>query len=163
MNTVRISGLVVDWDEINEDSILIQPDEITSYESGGYTVVQTQGSLVACRIRPFDDGVVQIQPKSDMKGRVASAGGHLNYGLSGYFKGFVYLGGRRKALVDWWEIFPNKEHHFISQQDKAAARLRISSIVGSWSGKDVVKVSRGYAFAPAAYIERLAAKRGLCN
>lgn len=40
-----------------------------------------------------------IQPRTDL-GRLVAAGGHANYGFSGYFKGSVYLTDERRKLAD---------------------------------------------------------------
>ena len=63
----------------------------------------------------LEDGDIQIQAVLDSDGKWAVAGGHANYGYSGYFRGYVWLRGARKRLVDWWTLFPGGEHHYATQ------------------------------------------------
>ena len=146
---ITLTGEVVGWDDVSNEEFSIAPEERETYEERGFTVVDVGGHTMAIRFTEFADGTIQIQPKSSMQGRAASAGGHTNYGYAGYFKGFVYLGGKRKALVDFWELFPNEEHHFAAQGDKPATEGRIAEAIAELEGTDVVKVKGGYSFMDA--------------
>ena len=83
-----------------------------------------------------------------MMGRMAATGGHANWGYSGYFKGYVYLKGQRKRLADFWKLFPNKEHHYAAQQNKAEAEAAIRAVIEQRARTIVHKVKGGYAFDP---------------
>ncbi|MER8783333.1 hypothetical protein NKH60_19150 [Mesorhizobium sp. M1006] len=146
MTAIKLTGRVVDWDHEEYDEVAIKPEEAGDFEANGYFVVTVGSSILAIRAAKPNDGDIKIQPKSDMHGRFASAGGHTNYGFSGYFKGFVYLAGKRKALVDWWTLFPGKEHHYAAQQDRGKAEAAIREIIETRAGNEVAKVKGGYAF-----------------
>jgi hypothetical protein len=104
------------------------------------------------------DGDIQVQAVLDMYGRDAIADRHPNYGYSGYFKGYVWQAGKRRKLVDWWTLFPNKEHHYSSQVGKRETVDTIKARLDILSGTPVKKVRGGYAFDPEAHLEREAAK-----
>jgi hypothetical protein len=104
------------------------------------------------------DGDIQIQAQIDAAGRFAIRGGHTNFGYSGRYVGFVCLRGARKRLVDWWTLFPSKEHHFAAQQDKPQVEALIRDYLEARTGAEVIKVPRGYAFDSQAHLERQAAK-----
>ncbi|WIW50346.1 hypothetical protein ML401_34880 (plasmid) [Bradyrhizobium sp. 62B] len=145
-DSIRLNGQVVNWDAENTEEISMSPDGIELYESQAYAVIEIAGQTIAFRSLPFEDGTIQIQPKSDMMGRTATAGGHANFGYSGYFKGYVYLDGKRKRLVDFWSLFPNGEHHYEAQKDKFATEAAIRAVIGQRAGTSVSKVKGGYAF-----------------
>jgi hypothetical protein len=107
----------------------------------------------------LDDGDIQLQAVLDSEGKWAIAGGHSNYGYSGYFRGYVWLDGARKRLVDWWTLFPGKEHHYATQGDKRKAAEAIQARIDILSGTAVQKVKGGYAFDPQAHLDRQEAKR----
>jgi hypothetical protein len=156
---IRLTGRVIGWDaEEDSDEQVIDTSQIQLYEARGYAVYEVAGKTYAAKSKPFEDGGIQLQPKSDMMGRFASGGGHTNYGYSGYFKAYVYLKGKRKALVDFWTLFPGNAHHYSAQQEKPKVEARIRTEIEGRAGTNVVKVARGYAFDPGTYSERLAAK-----
>ncbi|GLS32507.1 hypothetical protein SAMN04488498_12232 [Mesorhizobium albiziae] len=146
MNGIRLTGRVIDWDQEDYDEVTIEPAEAAEFESKGYMVATIQGHTWAFRKQPPNDGDIQIQPKSDIFGRLAAARGHTNYGFSGYFKGFVYLAGKRRKLVDWWTLFPGKEHQYASQQEKSKTEAAIRTIIETRAETEVVKVKGGYSF-----------------
>jgi hypothetical protein len=158
MTSIRLTGRTLDWDDAGLEEVSIKPDQAAEYEAQGYFIVEIAGHALACRETLPDDGDIQIQPKSDMYGRMASSGGHANMGYSGYFKGFVYLGGKRKALVDWWTLFPHQEHHYAAQQDKGKTEEAIRAIVSARSGREVTKIKGGYAFDADAHAVRQTGK-----
>lgn len=156
---IRLTGRVIGWDEEEDsDEHSITASETESYEAKGYLVCEIADKILAMKSIPFEDGIIQLQPKSDMLGRFASSDGHTNYGYSGYFKAYVYLKGKRKALVDFWSLFPGDGHHYSAQQDKAEVEGRIRVVIEARAGTDVIKVARGYAFDPTAHAERQASK-----
>ena len=107
MTTIRLTGRVVGWDEEGDfDERTIAASETETYEANGYLVCEIAGKPYAMKSIPFEDGTIQLQPESDMLGRFASSEVHANYGYSGYFKAYVYLEGKRKALVDFWSFLP---------------------------------------------------------
>jgi len=134
---------------VSNEEFSIAPGERETYEEKGFMVVDVGRHPMVIRFTEFADGTVQLQPKSSMQGRAASAGAHANYGYAGYFKGFVYLGGKRKTLVDFWELFPNEGHHFATQGDKPATERRIAEVIAELVGTGVVKVKGGYSFLAA--------------
>lgn len=146
---IRLTGEVVGRDDVSNEEHAISPEERDAYEEKGFMVVDVGGHTMAIRFTEFADGTIQILPKSSMQGRAASVGGHTNFGYAGYFKGFVYLGGKRKALVDFWELFPNEGHHFATQGDKPDTQRRIAETIAELEGTDVVKVKGGYSFMAA--------------
>ncbi|HZK88985.1 MAG TPA: hypothetical protein VFC56_02460 [Stellaceae bacterium] len=106
----------------------------------------------------LDDGDIQVQGVLDMYGRDAIAGRHANFGYSGYFRGYVWLSGGRRKLVDWWTLFPNEEHHYPTQGDKGQTADVIRTRIGPLKGTFVKKVNGGYAFDPGAHLARQQAK-----
>jgi hypothetical protein len=146
VKSIRLTGQVVDWDAYNTAEFGIIADECAAYRARGYEILQVAGKTIAFKTRPFDDGTVQIQSKSDMMGRIDAAGGHANWGYSGYFRGYVHLGGKRKKLANFWKLFPNGEHRYAAQQDKPTAEAAIREAIGRRAGSMVVKVKGGYAF-----------------
>lgn len=160
MRRIRLSGEIMEWDQPLTEEKTITASEIEAYEAQGWIVTGSQESILAIRfITPPPDGTVQIQPKSDMMGRYASAGRHTNYGYSGYFRAYVYLDGKRKNLLDFWTLFPNQEHHFDQQGHKSHAIETIRRVIAERAGTEVVQVPRGYAFDPVAHAERRASSQ----
>ena len=85
MTTIRLTGRVVGWDdEGDSDERAIAASETESYEANGYLVCEIAGKPYAMKSIPFEDGTIQLQPKSDTLGQFASSGGHANFGYSGY-------------------------------------------------------------------------------
>jgi hypothetical protein len=153
--TIRLTGRVIGWDDEEDfDECMIEESEVDKYKAHGYVVLEVAGKSYATRAKPFEDGIVQLQPKLDMIGRIALAGRHANYGYSGYFKAYVYLNGKRKSLVDFWTLFPGDGHHYETQQEKPKVEARIKAVIEARTGTNVVKVARGYAFDPVAHAER---------
>ncbi|MGN8118079.1 hypothetical protein [Labrys sp. 22185] len=145
-DTIRLNGQVVEWDDRNDQECMIEENELEAYQGEGWIVAPFGDKHLAVRFGTFADGTIQLQQKSDMMGRMAAQGGHTNLGYSGYFKGYVYLDGKRKRLVDWWALFPGQEHHFPRQMDARRTVHAIRLIVEALAGTDVVKVKGGYAF-----------------
>jgi hypothetical protein len=142
---VRLTGHVRDWDDdADADMETIRPEQAQEYEANGYTVETLGDRTMALRFREPDDGDIQIQPKLDMYGRDAVAHGNTNFGYSGYFRGYVYVGGKRRRLVGWWTLFPNEGHHYSSQGDKPSAEVAIRARIEALTGSAVVKVKGGY-------------------
>ena len=154
MNTIRLTGHVLDWDEQPEETEIIREEDRAEYEAKGYFVIAGKDGVYTTRLLSPADGDITIQSKTDMHGRMAMEGGHTNWGYSGYFRGYVYLKGERKNLVDFWAMFPNNEHRYAAQHDKARAEEAIRTLIELLGGTNVVKVIRGYAFDPAAHAER---------
>lgn len=147
--TIKLTGEVIEWNAESIEEETIDPSEQEAYEAKGWNVIRVGEHTLAYRFTQFADGTIQLQPKSSMQGRAASAGGHTNFGYAGYFKAFVYLNGKRKTLVDFWELFPNQGHHYAAQQDKPETERRIAEVIAGLAGNDVVQVKGGYSFAAA--------------
>lgn len=146
--SIILTGRTIDWDDIEHEQIQIEPHQARAMRKQGFEVGEVGGMTLAYReLRP-EDGTVTLQPKSSFLGRVASAGGHTNFGYAGYFKALVFLGGKRNRLVDFWRLFDAQGHHFPAQQDKNAVARSIEEKIAAWKGKPVVKVKGGYAFFP---------------
>jgi len=145
METITLTGRVLEWD--NEPTeLVIRPDQRVHYEERGYTVRQGLGWLIASQpqLDPRD-GDIELQSKSDWEGRMAAAGGHANYGYSGYFKGYVLLKGKRKVFLDFWTMFPEDEHHYAAQKDRPEVIEAIRGIVDHYAGRPLTKTKGGYA------------------
>ena len=140
---------MLDWDDAPSEEHAIGPRERLHYERKGYLVAEIAGTLIAFRALPPADGTLTIQPKSDFRGRMAAAGGHANYGYSGYFRAYIFLAGQRKRLVDFWALFEHKEHHYAAQHLKPEAEAAIRQRISGLAGAEVEKVKDGYAFDPS--------------
>lgn len=145
---ITITGEVWNWGDNPSDELEISESEVDEYETRGYSIFELQGRRVAVKDLSPDDGDITIQPKSDMLGRFASAGNHYNCGLSGYFKGYVFLQGKRRRLVDFWTLFPDNGHHYASQTAKGGVENAIRAKVASLANHKVFKVAGGFAFDP---------------
>lgn len=177
---IRLNGEVVGWDCEDFDEDTDKPlntgrferedtrskELADQYRAEGWSVEtveipcgpQADTWYLVERFVPFADGTVQIQPKLDTVGRSMVRGRHANVGYSGRFVGYVYLCGKRKRLVDWWTLFPLSEHHYEAQKEKPQAEAAIRQAIEARAGTEVVRVPRGYAFDPVAYLERMRAK-----
>lgn len=92
----------------------------------------------------FDDGTVQIMPRTDMFGRAAIDGDHSNYGYSGYYKFFVFVDGKRRRLTNAWRLFPNNEHHYKRQYEKKDVVAHIAATFAGIEGRAVNKIKGGW-------------------
>src|SRR5690242_21813456 len=72
---IRLTGRVLEWGEVDVENATIRKDEVREYESKGYAVETIGNHIIAVKATAPDDGDIQIQPKSDMYGRMAIAGG----------------------------------------------------------------------------------------
>lgn len=141
---VILNGQVIDWDEPDVDMIEVTKVEAEALEAVGEHVIEIMGKTMHIKTSKPEDGTIQLQPKSDMMGRVASRGGHLNYGLSGYFKAYIWNGGRRRTVTNLFEILPDNLHHFPSQAEKNATFQRVADHLSELIGRSAVKVKGGY-------------------
>jgi hypothetical protein len=148
VEAITLTGIVLDWNEELTEECAIAEAQKAQFERNGYMVVTIGRDLLAIRSEAPPDGTLTIQPKSDELGRVARSGGNANYGYSGYFRAYVYLGGQRKRLVNFWTLFPDRSHAYAAQQLKAAAEASIREKIASLAGTQVRKAKGGYAFNP---------------
>lgn len=148
VEAITLTGDVLDWNEENFEEHVIAESQIGAFERDGYLVMEIGGDILATRAETPPDGTVTIQPKSDEKGRMAASGGHTNLGYSGYFRGYVFLGGRRKTLVDFWTLFEKEEHHYTTQYLKAEAVTVIRQKIAGLAGAQVHRTKGGYALQP---------------
>jgi hypothetical protein len=150
MSEIRLNGNVIQWDHLSVEEKIVSEDEIEALEKDGWMWMEFQGEIIATRNLKVEDGTVQLQQKSDMLGRYAQNGRHTNFGYSGYFKGYVYQGGKRRVIKNWWRLFAEKEHHFAAQKDAHNAVTRIEKIIGALSGVTLRKGEGGY-FIPVEH------------
>lgn len=127
INEVQINGTIIDWED----------------EPFQNQIVMVNGEEV-CKELPIEDGTIQLQSLLDMLGKMAAMGGHANFGYSGFFRLYIYAGGKRRRLKNAWKLFPNNEHHYLAQYGKESAKERISCIVKSLTGCSVHKVIGGW-------------------
>lgn len=146
--SIILTGETIEWDQVNQEEVTIDPSQADTMRKRGYEIAEAGEVIFAFRPLDPEDGTVTLQPKSSFPGRVASEGGHTNYGYSGYFKGLVFVSGKRKRLVDFWRLFENQEHHFAAQQDKRVVAAAISKKIRTLQATPVIKVKGGYAFFP---------------
>lgn len=142
---IVLTGEVLEWNELRVEEHAITASEVPAYERNGFSIARVGGLLAFKTLDPLD-GDITIQPKSDLAGREASIGGHANFGYSGYFRGYVFLRGKRKRLVDFYGLFGNQEHHYAAQYLKADAERSIREKIAALAGRQVSKVKGGYAF-----------------
>lgn len=146
---VPLTGTVYDWNDHPSEYRLIDPKEGDTYENADWVVSRTiisnrPGKISAERMVSFKDGDIQIQPKSSSLSRENQKGGHTNYGYGGYYKGYVWIDGRRQRLLDFWQLFPNQEHHFDQQGLRRQAIERIRAAVRTHAGRMLTKVKGGW-------------------
>lgn len=145
-----LSGAVVQWEDPNGDELRIEPHDREAYESQGYVVTEFRGVFTAVKFSPWPDGTVECQPKTTMRSRWARAGKHTNAGYDGYFKLYVWVGGKRRNFLDAWKLFPNNEHHYAAQYEKKDAIERIVAIIGNRKGATLEKDKGGWRLLPVA-------------
>lgn len=150
MSEIRLNGTVVDWDYVSFEEKVVTEEEVEALEAEGWICAEFQKEIIASKELKIDDGTVQLQQKSDALGRFAQRGRNTNYGYSGYFKGFVYQGGRRRVIKNWWRLFAEKEHHFAAQQDTQDAVDRIEGVIERLKGVVLTKGEGGY-FLPVEH------------
>lgn len=148
LKTIALPGEVIEWDESRTDHRQITAAERDEFESRGYVVMELAGQVSATKILPWEDGTIECQPKSTMRARWAIAGRHTNAGYDGYFKLYVWEGGKRRTMVDAWTLFPNNEHHYAKQAEKSDAFERIVAIVSAKKGSLLEKVKGGWRLCP---------------
>lgn len=150
---VALTGTLYEWNDHPSESRVIDPEEGATYEGKGWIVSYTPisncpGKISAQRLLPFKDGDIQIQQKSSWLGRESQKGGHANYGYGGYYKGYVWIDGRRQRLLDFWKLFPNQEHHFEQQGLRHQSMDRIRAAVRTHAGHLLTKEKGGWRLFP---------------
>lgn len=155
--SITLTGEMLDWGELPTDELTIAPNEVDAYERDGYGVAEIGGHLLAFKSIEPNDGDITIQARLDAGGRSAVSGRNANLGYSGYFAAYVYLGGKRRALVDFRKLFQNDENRYTTQYLKQAAETAVRDRIVSLAGSTVRKVPRGFAFYPEAVGTRSAA------
>lgn len=144
--SVVLNGRVVDWDYEESDSEDIDPKETEEYERRGY-VVATFGDLtLAMKSGTVADGTIVIRYGLDAEGALKAQFGYASLGYSGYFKGCVYVGGKRRRIVNWKALFPGEENRYAAQHDKHHVKEAIMKIIERRAGAVLTKVKGGYAF-----------------
>lgn len=151
--TITLTGRVLEWDLMPSDEVVIEEHERDAYEIEGYLVAEIGDAVLAIREERPADGDVTILSRLDARGSMAAAGGHTNYGFSGYFTGYVYLRGERKRLVDFRKLFTSGENQFGAQYQKPEAENAVRSRIEALAGTTVTKVKGGFAFLPVAAVD----------
>jgi hypothetical protein len=145
--TVVLNGRVVEKDHVEtDDELSIDPKEAEEYECQGYLVTTIGDLTLAIKLGTVADGTITIESSLDAEGALKAQFGYANLGYSGYFKGFVYVDGRRRRIVNWKAIFPNEENRYAAQQDKRFAKEAIEKEIARRAGTVLTKVKGGYAF-----------------
>ncbi len=142
---IILNGQVIDWDDADVEMVEVTKEQADALETAGEPVTEFMGKMMHIKDSKPADGTIQLQPKSDMMGRAAARGGHLNYGLSGYFKAYVWEGGKRRNITNLFEILPENLHHFPSQGEKNVTFQKVADHLSHLSGLAAVKVKGGYA------------------
>lgn len=147
-DSVKLTGETFEKDDPVLDERDIPESEREKYESDGWELTDCfakPGSLRAWREIKHKDGDIELHPRLDMFGRSAVAGRHTNYGHSGYFKGYIYVEGRRRKL-NLWQLCPNEEHHYSTQGNRRQAFEAVAEIIRQHVGMPTFKVKGGWAF-----------------
>jgi hypothetical protein len=147
LEPVVLTGHVLDWEELDYEEHHISERERESYEQKGFTVVEIAGNVIATREIAPDDGDVMIQSKLDSSGRMAVAGRNANFGYSGYFTGYVYVGGRRRTIVNFRKLFSTGENQYCAQYRKSDAEKAVKALFASLAGTSLERVRGGYSLA----------------
>lgn len=99
---------------------------------------------------PFKRGDVALYCRNDMHGRDAIAGGHTNYGYSGYFRASVFDGKQWRALKIW-DVVPEADRQYASQTEKGEVQARLAAHIEALAGLAVEWGHRAYeVVTPAA-------------
>lgn len=93
--------------------------------------------------RSFEAGDIAIYQKLDADGRSALAGGHTNYGYSGYFRASVFDGrGWRSFKI--WGFIPEADRKYATQHDVASVKQRLTARLENLAGTSLVWRNRTY-------------------
>jgi hypothetical protein len=150
MDRIKLTGRVVEKGDVSSEELTIQAEEAESYEARGYIVTEVLSRTRAILLTDQPDGTIEVDRRHDAAGRHAAQGGHMNRGFSGYYVGYVYLSGKRKAIKDWRSIFPEGDHAYARSIDAPDALRAIRKAIAIRAGTELVKVKGGYAFTPTA-------------
>jgi len=74
------------------------------------------------------------------------AGGHANYGYSGYFKASVFDGKKWRAFKIW-NFVPEVDRHYSSQLEQTQVRARLIAQIEARAGSVVEWGNRAYELA----------------
>jgi len=146
---IVLNGTVVDENDVHGESIAITEAEIPAYEAKGYSIGNIVGQFFAMTFEPHPDGTIQITPRLDSKGRYMVANKHANVGYSGYWLGYLFVGGKRRTIKGWTSLFPNEENRYNANYKKRDAKEKTIEIVEALKGKAMTKVKGGYQLIEA--------------
>lgn len=91
-----------------------------------------------------EEGDLLLKPGTDAAGRAAMAGGHTNFGFSGYFTAFLFADGDSRRLLNYKELWPKEENRFAARQDIFTTMARVEASLVSQAGRLAVKVKGGW-------------------
>jgi hypothetical protein len=92
----------------------------------------------------FEAGDVGVYENTDYMGRMAIAGGHTNYGYSGYFRASIY-DGKKWRNFKIWDFVSGPDRTFQTRRDMPEVRKRLVEIISEKRGNRVTWVDRSYA------------------
>lgn len=90
------------------------------------------------------NGDILVQPKLDFNGRVAIEGRHNNLGYSGYFNGYLVVDNKARKLLNWKDLWANKENFYLSQKVKSEALRCVEDKIFRLRGSTLIKVKGGW-------------------
>ena len=91
----------------------------------------------------FEAGDVGVYENTDSNGRMAIAGGHTNYGYSGYFRASIYDGKKwRKFKI--WDFVSGPDRTFQTRRDMPEVRKRLIEIISAKRGNRVTWADGSY-------------------
>lgn len=111
----------------------------------GTTITSTAtGFLLENILERANPGDIFLRNKLNKDGRDALRGNHTNYGYSGYILGELILGGKKKRILNWRELFSNGENCFDYQKDAPYAIRAAENVVKRLRGTRIKKVTGGW-------------------
>jgi hypothetical protein len=137
---LTITGVVVDRrNDVSDDDPTAFFDLADAVDVGDVT----GADLIRIEYRPGD---MALRERLDMHGRNAIAGGHSNYGYSGYFKASIFDGKSWRNL-SIWSLLPANGHRYASQGEKGTVRARLVGAIEERMGRVVEYRNKAYRFA----------------
>lgn len=145
---VTLTGAVYDRQDIPEDDPTSWVDlEPARGDEAEDMITEFAGEKFAIVHIPFERGDVALYSRLDAAGRAARAGGHSNYGYSGYFKASVFDGKKWRAFKILSSV-PEIDRNYASQGEKPKVQARLTERVESWAGRVVAWGNRAYELVP---------------
>lgn len=150
--TLNLTGDVHDWDEVQsrkagrKDHSLVDaspdtPEEDIVMLSGKRLRVVEEGAP-----DPYRAGDVTLYSRTDAGGRYARAGGHTNFGYSGYFKASVF-DGKQWRNFKIWDFIPEADRQYATQAVKSATQEKVTEAIKARAGRVLSWGDRTYVLA----------------